>query len=235
MRKALITGITGQDGSYLAELLLGKGYEVWGIIRRSSSFNTDRIDHLYRDPHEKPKLRLVYGDLTDGANLSAILNDIKPDEVYNLGAQSHVRVSFDMPIYTVNADGARHASHARGRAVLPHADPVLPGFQQRDVRQGHGDPADGDDALPPAQPLRLCEGLRLLADGELPRGVRPVRLQRHPVQPRIAPTRRDVRHAQDHPGRHADQVRPAGRSSTWATWTPNATGDSPATTSRPCG
>ena len=105
MRKALITGITGQDGSYLADFLLSKGYEVWGIIRRSSSFNTDRIDHLYRDPHEEPKLRLVYGDLTDGSNLSAILNDIKPDEVYNLGAQSHVRVSFDMPIYTVNADG----------------------------------------------------------------------------------------------------------------------------------
>jgi len=104
MRKALITGITGQDGSYLAELLLGKGYEVWGIIRRSSSFNTERIDHLYQDLHEQPRLRLVYGDLTDGSNLSAILNDIKPDEVYNLGAQSHVRVSFDLPIYTVNAD-----------------------------------------------------------------------------------------------------------------------------------
>jgi GDPmannose 4,6-dehydratase len=104
MRKALITGITGQDGSYLAEFLLGKGYEVWGIIRRSSSFNTARIDHLYKDPHEKPKLKLVYGDLTDGANLSTIINDIGPDEVYNLGAQSHVRVSFDMPIFTVNAD-----------------------------------------------------------------------------------------------------------------------------------
>jgi GDPmannose 4,6-dehydratase len=104
MRKALITGITGQDGSYLAELLLGKGYEVWGIIRRSSSFNTERIDHLYQDLHEQPRLRLVYGDLTDGSNLSAILNDLKPEEVYNLGAQSHVRVSFDLPIYTVNAD-----------------------------------------------------------------------------------------------------------------------------------
>ncbi len=104
MKKALITGITGQDGSYLTELLLKKGYEVWGIIRRSSSFHTGRIDHLYKDPHEQPKLKLVYGDLTDGANLSTIINDIKPDEVYNLGAQSHVRVSFDMPIYTVNAD-----------------------------------------------------------------------------------------------------------------------------------
>jgi len=104
MKKALITGITGQDGSYLAELLLEKGYQVWGIIRRSSSFHTGRIDHLYKDPHENPQLRLVYGDLTDGSNLSTIINKIKPDEVYNLGAQSHVRVSFDMPIYTVNAD-----------------------------------------------------------------------------------------------------------------------------------
>jgi len=104
MKKALITGITGQDGSYLAELLLAKGYEVWGIIRRSSSFHTGRIDHLYKDPHEQPRLRLVYGDLTDGGNLSTIMNDIQPDEVYNLGAQSHVRVSFDMPIYTVNTD-----------------------------------------------------------------------------------------------------------------------------------
>ncbi|UCF14305.1 MAG: GDP-mannose 4,6-dehydratase [Phycisphaerales bacterium] len=104
MKKALITGITGQDGSYLAELLLDKGYQVWGVIRRSSSFHTGRIDHLYRDLHEHPRLRLAYGDLTDGNNLSKIINDIKPDEVYNLGAQSHVRVSFDMPIYTVNTD-----------------------------------------------------------------------------------------------------------------------------------
>jgi GDPmannose 4,6-dehydratase len=104
MKKALITGITGQDGSYLTEFLLKKGYEVWGIIRRSSSFHTGRIDHLYKDPHEKPRLKLVYGDLTDGSNLSTIINEVKPDEVYNLGAQSHVRVSFDMPIFTVNTD-----------------------------------------------------------------------------------------------------------------------------------
>ena len=104
MKKALITGVTGQDGSYLAELLLGKGYEVWGLMRRSSSFHTGRIDHLYKDPHERPRLKLVYGDLTDGTNLSTLINEVKPDEVYNLGAQSHVRVSFDMPIYTVNTD-----------------------------------------------------------------------------------------------------------------------------------
>ncbi|MCE5187398.1 MAG: GDP-mannose 4,6-dehydratase [Planctomycetaceae bacterium] len=104
MKKAVVTGITGQDGSYLAELLLGKGYEVYGIVRRSSTFGTERIDHLYQDPHKKPPLKLIYGDLTDGGNLSTILNDIQPDEVYNLGAQSHVRVSFDQPIYTVNVD-----------------------------------------------------------------------------------------------------------------------------------
>jgi len=103
MRKALITGITGQDGSYLAELLRGKGYEVHGIVRRSSSIATHRIDHLYRDPHERGvRLRLHYGDLTDGTSLSRILHEVHPDEVYNLGAQSHVRVSFDQPNYTMD-------------------------------------------------------------------------------------------------------------------------------------
>jgi GDPmannose 4,6-dehydratase len=106
MKKALITGITGQDGSYLAEFLLDKGYEVHGIIRRSSSFNTERIDHLYQDVHEKGvKLFLHYGDLSDGSNIAKLLQKIKPDEVYNLGAQSHVRVSFDIPEYTADVDG----------------------------------------------------------------------------------------------------------------------------------
>ena len=105
-KKALITGITGQDGSYLAELLLEKGYEVHGIVRRSSSFNTDRIDHIYRDPHETDaKLFLHYGDLTDGQNLTNLVLDVNPDEIYNLGAQSHVRVSFDAPAYTVQVVG----------------------------------------------------------------------------------------------------------------------------------
>ena len=100
-KKALITGITGQDGSYLAELLLSKGYEVSGIIRRSSSFNTQRIDHIYEDPHESGRrLSLVYGDLNDASSLNKILRDLRPDEIYNLGAQSHVRVSFDIPEYT---------------------------------------------------------------------------------------------------------------------------------------
>lgn len=105
-KRALITGITGQDGSYLSELLLEKGYEVHGIIRRSSSFNTDRIDHIYVDPHsEGARLFLHYGDLTDGTTLRRILEQVQPVEVYNLGAQSHVRVSFDSPEYTVDAVG----------------------------------------------------------------------------------------------------------------------------------
>jgi GDPmannose 4,6-dehydratase len=106
MKKALITGITGQDGAYLAELLLSKGYEVHGIKRRTSLFNTDRIDHLYQDPHEKNvKLRLHYGDLSDSGNVIRLVQEIQPDEIYNLGAMSHVRVSFDMPEYTANVDG----------------------------------------------------------------------------------------------------------------------------------
>ncbi|MEI0549839.1 GDP-mannose 4,6-dehydratase [Brachyspira intermedia] len=106
MKKALITGITGQDGSYLTELLLEKGYEVHGIIRRSSSFNTERIDHLYSDPHiNDVRMFLHYGDLSDSSNLSRILERIQPDEIYNLAAQSHVRVSFDMPEYTADVTG----------------------------------------------------------------------------------------------------------------------------------
>jgi GDPmannose 4,6-dehydratase len=105
MKRALITGITGQDGSYLAELLLEKGYEVHGIKRRSSSFNTERIDHIYQDPHEKnARFILHYGDLTDSSNLTRIIQQVQPDEIYNLGAQSHVQVSFEVPEYTANSD-----------------------------------------------------------------------------------------------------------------------------------
>ncbi len=104
-KRALITGITGQDGAYLAELLLGKGYEVHGIKRRASSFNTSRIDHLYQDPHEKDvKLKLHYGDMTDSSNLIRIVQEVQPDEIYNLAAQSHVQVSFETPEYTADVD-----------------------------------------------------------------------------------------------------------------------------------
>ena len=106
MKKALITGITGQDGAYLAEFLLEKGYEVHGIKRRASSFNTARVDHLYRDPHEQDvRFFMHYGDLTDSANLIRIIQEIQPDEIYNLAAQSHVKVSFETPEYTANTDG----------------------------------------------------------------------------------------------------------------------------------
>jgi GDPmannose 4,6-dehydratase len=106
MKRALVTGITGQDGAYLAELLLSKGYEVHGIKRRSSLFNTDRIDHLYQDPHESNvRFKLHYGDLSDSTNLIRIIQEVQPDEIYNLGAMSHVKVSFDTPEYTANADG----------------------------------------------------------------------------------------------------------------------------------
>ena len=106
MKKALITGITGQDGSYLAEFLLKKGYEVHGIIRRASSFNTERIDHIYQDQHEKDvKLFLHYGDLTDSSNINRIIQKYQPEEIYNLGAQSHVKVSFEVPEYTAEVDG----------------------------------------------------------------------------------------------------------------------------------
>src|SRR5947207_10733198 len=106
MPKALITGITGQDGSYLAEQLLEKGYEVHGLLRRSSSFNTERIDHLYRDPHEKGvSFFLHFGELTDSSRLVKLIYELQPDEIYHLGAQSHVRVSFDIPEYTADVTG----------------------------------------------------------------------------------------------------------------------------------
>jgi GDPmannose 4,6-dehydratase len=105
MPTALITGVTGQDGSYLAELLLSKGYVVYGLIRRSSTFNTDRIEHLYQDPHDPDyRLRLVYGDMQDGARLTTLLHEVRPDEIYNLAAQSHVQVSFQTPEYTADVD-----------------------------------------------------------------------------------------------------------------------------------
>ena len=106
MKKALITGVTGQDGAYLAEFLLKKGYTVHGLKRRSSLFNTDRIDHLYKDPHvDERKFILHYGDLTDSTNLIRIIQEVQPDEIYNLAAQSHVKVSFETPEYTASADG----------------------------------------------------------------------------------------------------------------------------------
>jgi GDPmannose 4,6-dehydratase len=213
-KKALITGITGQDGAYLAELLLEKGYEVHGIKRRSSLFNTDRIDHLYQDPHE-PNQRFVlhHGDLTDSSSLIRIIQQVQPDEIYNLAAQSHVAVSFEEPEYTANSDALGTLAAARGH---PHPrageeDPLLPGIHLRAVRQGAGDAAEGDHAVLPALALRRRQALRLLDHGQLPRGLRHLRLQRHPVQPREPDPRRDLRHPQDHPRHRPHQARPAGQ------------------------
>ncbi len=149
MRRALITGITGQDGSYLAELLLAKGYEVYGLIRRSSSFNTARIDHLYRDPHEPgAALRLVYGDLSDGTGISTVLNELNPDEVYHLAAQSHVRVSFDQPIYTVDVDalGTLRVLEAIRRMPRP------PRFYQASSSEMFGDSPPPQSETTPFRP-----------------------------------------------------------------------------------
>ena len=124
-KTALITGITGQDGSYLAELLLEKGYEVHGMVRRSSTFGTERIDHIYRDPHlPDTKLLLHYGDLTDGLGIAGLVQDVQPDEIYNLGAQSHVRVSFDQPVYTVMSDGVGALNVLEAARQLNKTKPV---------------------------------------------------------------------------------------------------------------
>jgi GDPmannose 4,6-dehydratase len=124
LKTALITGITGQDGSYLAELLLDKGYQVHGLVRRSSTFGTERINHLYQDPHTSPNLLLHYGDLTDGQALTNLVLEIQPDEIYNLGAQSHVRVSFDQPVYTLQTVGVGAMNVLEAARLLNKTKPV---------------------------------------------------------------------------------------------------------------
>ena len=236
-KTALITGITGQDGAYLAELLLAQGYTVHGIKRRASLFNTDRVDHLYQDPHVPGgRFFMHYGDLTDATNLIRIVQETQPDEIYNLAAQSHVQVSFETPEYTANSDalGTLRLLEAMRILGLGDSGALLPGLHQRDVRPRAGGPAARDHALLPAQPLRRRQGLRLLDHGELPRGLRHARQQRHPLQPREPHPRRDLRDAQDHARRGAHRPGPRGRASTSATSTRCATGATPATTCAPC-
>jgi GDPmannose 4,6-dehydratase len=145
MKKALISGITGQDGSYLAELLLSKGYEVHGLVRRSSTFGTERIDHLYRDPHsDTPGLNLHFGDLADGSSMRHVLSQVRPDEVYNLAAQSHVRVSFDLPEYT--ADVVASGTLRLLEAVRDHRDQT-----GADVRVYQAGSSEMFGATPPPQ------------------------------------------------------------------------------------
>ena len=203
----MITGITGQDGAYLAELLLDKGYEVHGIKRRASSFNTDRIDHLYQDPHAAgsqavPALRRP--DRCHQPDPHRAAGPARRD-LQSGGAEPRRGVVRDAGVHR-QCRCARDAAHAGGD---PHAragrkDALLPGLDLGDVRQGAGDAAARDHAVLSALALWRGQALRLLDHGELPRGLRHVRLQRHPVQPRIADPRRDLRDAQDHarPGAH---------------------------------
>ena len=183
-KRALVTGITGQDGSYLAELLLAKGYEVYGMVRRSSSFNTSRIDHIYQDPHESDvRLQLVYADLADGSSLNQLVKSIRPDEIYNLGAQSHVRVSFDIPEYTSEITGLgciRLLDAIRETEVKCR-------FYQASSSEMYGKvvetPQTEQTPFYPTKPLRLRQGVRILCDTQLPRVVRDVRRERDHVQP----------------------------------------------------
>ena len=210
---ALITGITGQDGAYLADFLLSQGYIVHGIKRRSSSFNTERIDHLYRDRHDADvRLFLHYGDMTDSTNLMRLLGQIKPTEIYNLAAQSHVQVSFETPEYTANTDALGTLRLLEAIRILSMQDGVR--FYQASTSELFGKvqetPQRETHAVLSAQPLRGGQALCLLDHGELPRGLRHARLERHPVQPRIADPRRDLRHPQDHARGGGDRARLAG-------------------------
>ena len=165
LKRALVTGITGQDGSYLAELLLSKGYEVHGLIRRASTFNTSRIDHLYVDPHQADaRLFLHYGDLTDGTRLVTLLSTIDPDEVYNLAAQSHVRVNFDEPVHTGDTTGWERCD-CRSRSPFQGGLPLLSGVLVGDVRRVAA-PAESADAVLSTFPVWRSEGVLVLGDAQ---------------------------------------------------------------------
>jgi GDPmannose 4,6-dehydratase len=182
-RVALLTGVTGQDGAYLAEYLLGLGYTVHGVKRRSSSFNTSRIDHLYEDPHAgNVPFLLHYGDMTDSTNLIRLMQQIRPTEIYNLAAQSHVGVSFESPEYTANADAIGVLRLLEVIRILGMGKETR--FYQAlgAVRPGAGGAAEGNHAVLSALALWRRQALWLLDYGELPRGLRHVRLQWHPVQ-----------------------------------------------------
>ncbi len=198
MKRALITGITGQDGSYLADLLLEKGYEVHGIIRRASTFNTARIDHLYVDPHiNGVRLFLHYGDLADSVNLVKLLYELKPDEIYHLGAQSHVRVSFDIPEYTADVTGvgtirileAIRETGIRSRFYQASSSEMFGKAQEV--------PQTETNTVLATQSLRRLQSFLLLGNGKLPRKLRPERQQRHSFQSRKSAARRDVCDAQN--------------------------------------
>ena len=191
MKKALISGITGQDGSFLAEFLLQKGYEVHGILRRSSSFNTGRIEHLYfdewvRDMKQKRTINLHYGDMTDSSSLIRIIQSVQPDEIYNLAAQSHVKVSFDVPEYTAETDavGTLRMLEAVRILGMEKEDTHLPGLHFRALRKSAGSAAKRNDPVLSPQPLWRSQTVWLLDYKELPRKLWHVCCKRHTLQPR---------------------------------------------------
>jgi GDPmannose 4,6-dehydratase len=204
MKIALISGITGQDGSYLAELLLEKGYQVHGIIRRSSSFNTFRIDHLYNNPELLNKrFFLHYGDLTDSSNLNRLVEKIHPDEIYNLGAQSHVQVSFEVPEYTAEVDGIgtlRFLDAIKETGVRTR-------FYQASTSELYGKvqevPQSETTPFYPRSPYGVAKLYAYFC------------LERHPVQPRIRAPRENIRYPEDNRcgGQYHD--RPAGNAPAW--------------------
>ena len=210
-KSALITGITGQDGSYLAELLLSKGYEVHGIIRRSSSFNTGRLDDIYEDPHDSGRhLYLHYGDLTDSSALVNLLRDIMPDEVYNLGAQSHVKVSFETPEYTGDATGLG----AMRLLEAIRASKVDTRIYQASTSELYGStPPPQSETTPfhPRSPYGVAKMYAYWATVNYREAYDMFASQRHPLQPRVPAPRRDLRDAQDHARRGADQGGAAGQ------------------------
>lgn len=190
MKKALISGITGQDGSFLAEFLLQKGYEVHGILRRSSSFNTYRIEHLYfdewvRDMKQKRTINLHYGDMTDSSSLIRIIQSVQPDEIYNLAAQSHVKVSFDVPEYTAETDAVGTLRMLEAVRILGmerrHASTSI---HFRALRKSAGSAAKRNDPVLSPQPLWRSQTVWLLDYKELPRKLWHVCCKRHTLQPR---------------------------------------------------
>ena len=191
MKKALVTGVTGQDGAYLTELLLEKGYEVHGVKRRASLLNTDRIDHLYQDPHESDvRLKLHYGDLTDSTNLIRIIQEVQPDEIYNLAAMSHVKVSFDTPEYTANADGIGTLRILEAMRILGIEQQCR--FYQASTSELYGSvqetPQSETTPFYPRSPYGVAKlyGFWIVKNYRESYGLR---LQWHPFQPRKPPAR----------------------------------------------
>ncbi len=234
---ALITGVTGQDGALLAELLLSKNYMVHGVKRRASLINTERVDHLYQDPHE-PNVRFLmhYGDMTDATNLIRIIQEVQPDEIYNLAAQSHVQVSFETPEYTANSDGLGTLRVLEAIRILSLTQKTR--FYQASTSELYGKaqavPQNETHALLSEVALRRSQALRLLDHGQLSRSLRHACLERHPLQSRGSDPSRDF--VTRKITRAVAAIHLGNRSGSFlAISTPSATGATRAITSMACG